>query len=380
MKAAEILKDGLIHKEKAERFAVKGWRLNDEEAEISQAGEELGNVPLFGGLIVSNEVSILGGDDRAGKTKFCMAMTAAMLEAREFIPGFECEIQEPIILVLDLELNANGNVKRNRSLWEKFKGRKRVYTLRPEYSEMDSGADDVGQILDVIEKAVNSTGAHLLIFDNILAWLGDGASNNDTTTKLYRGLKAIIERRNALGKSFSVLLLAHLTKSAQDRREESGAMAKSRKSDIRGSGGMQSTAAAVMELRESGASENQSVLIVFNTRHAKPENLSKHGKGYAFEVSHKPGDWKHEFLSVVDLSHHFGENQSAAPIEIKQASKIDASLAATIRHLHSKKESDNKIHKALKDSMGKDAPSRATVSAWMRAHGLEANGKQYAAK
>ena len=50
---------------------------------------------------------------------------------------------------------------------------------------MQHGADRVDYILNVIEEAVEASDIDLIVFDNILAWLGDKASDNDTTTRLF---------------------------------------------------------------------------------------------------------------------------------------------------------------------------------------------------
>ena len=193
----EILEHG---RKLAEAFTRPSWVPNDESRELEQAHKELENLPICGPILWSNEVHILGGDNRAGKTKFCVSLVSALVREEEFAPGFRCDIPEIRVLILDLELRSTNNVKRHAQLWEEFKGHKRIWTLRPRYSEMpNTEADRVESILQVIEEAVHASQIHLVVFDNILAWLGNKASENDTTQRLHDGFRVMIERRNNEG-------------------------------------------------------------------------------------------------------------------------------------------------------------------------------------
>ena len=123
--------------------------------------------------------------------------------------------------------------------------------------------------------------------------------------------------------------------------------------------------------------EDQAILIHFNTRHAKGENLAKHGKGYAFNVTHEPGDWAHEFLDVVELNNHFGKSFSQAPFELKKASELDNSLKKSIKNLHRKGLSNSAIEAKLHDTHGKGSPTRKTIAKLLAAEGLTANGTKF---
>jgi len=237
--------------------------------------------------------------------------------------------------------------------------------------------DRVDEILKAVESIVNAKNINVLLWDNVLAWLGDDVSDNKIYMKLYYGLKAIIERRNKEGHLLSFILVMHITKSAQDRREELDAAATSRRSDIRGAGAMQSTSASVMEIRQSGMDEEQAILIHFNTRHARGENLAKHGKGYAFNATHEPGDWTHEFLNIVELEYHFGKSLSQAPLEVRKAGALDNSSKQSIKNLHSKGLSNIAIEERLKETQGKGSPTRKTIAKLLAAEGLTANGKKF---
>ena len=96
---------------------------------------------------------------------------------------------------------------------------------------------------------------------------------------------------------------------------------------------MHSTSAVVM-VRPSNAVEDQTILIQYNTRHAKRVNLAEHGKGYAFQTSHADGNWTHTFLDIVDVHHHFGPNVGNAPVELVEAGKFDKSTIAQLKKLH----------------------------------------------
>lgn len=356
----------------------KGWIIHEAGEELEAASKTLENYQLVGSLVYANEVHILGGDDRSGKSKFAISILASMLRGKEIIPGFAMEANSPLACgVVDLELNAKTADKRHGKLLDEFKNQGRFYTIRPKASELTDVTDRVTAMLEMIEYAVNLTNINVLLFDNVLAWLGDDVSDNKIYMKLYYGLKAIIERRNNAGHICSLLLLMHITKSAQDRREDLGAAANSRRSDIRGAGAMQSTSASVMEIRQSGMDEEQAILIHYNTRHAKGENLAKHGRGYAFNVTHKPRDWAHEFIGVVELKNHFGKNFSQASTEVKNASRLDPSLAKAIKNLHSHGHSNSAIEKKIKEVYGKGSPDRKTVKKLLDASGLKTNGIQF---
>jgi len=372
----DVIQDGLA---RARAFTRPGWVLNDENGELQQAKEELENLSLCGPLLWSNEVHVLGGDNRAGKTKFCVSMVGALIRGVEFAPGFTCAIENIKVLILDLELRSTNNVKRHGQPWEEFKGHKRIWTLRPRYSEMQHDADRVEYILDVIEEAVEASDIDLIVFDNILAWLGDKASDNDTTTRLFEGFRALIERRNDKGRHVAVLLLAHLTKEAQKKRLNKSLALELTSADIRGSGGMHSTSAVVMELRPSNAVEDQTILIQFNARHAKRVNLAEHGKGYAFQTSHADGNWTHTFLDIVDLHHHFGPNVNNAPLEVAEASTFDKSTIAQLKKLHRDGLSYSAMEKTMRKRQPDVAINRKSIAEYFKGIGWTPNGKKFGA-
>ena len=80
MNKDDVIKDG---RARAQAFTRPGWVLNDEQAELQQAKEELENLSLCGPLLWSNEVHVLGGDNRAGKTKFCVSMVGALIRGEQ---------------------------------------------------------------------------------------------------------------------------------------------------------------------------------------------------------------------------------------------------------------------------------------------------------
>lgn len=376
MNKDDVIKDG---RARAQAFTRPGWVLNDEQAELQQAKEELENLSLCGPLLWSNEVHVLGGDNRAGKTKFCVSMVGALIRGYEFAPGFTCGIDNIKVLILDLELRSTNNVKRHGQLWQEFKGHKRIWTLRPRYSEMEHGADRVDYILNVIEEAVEASDIDLIVFDNILAWLGDKASDNDTTTRLFEGFRAMIERRNDKGRHVAVLLLAHLTKEAQKKRLNKSLALELTSADIRGSGGMHSTSAVVMELRPSNAVEDQTILIQYNTRHAKRVNLAEHGKGYAFQTSHADGNWTHTFLDIVDVHHHFGPNVSTAPIEVKQAGNFDASTVHQLQQLYRDGKGWAEMEKIMRKRQPDRPVNRKAIAEYFKNLGWAPNKKKFGA-
>lgn len=376
MTQAQIMQHG--RETLAEHSLPKGWTVHEASKELQTASTTLENYQLIGSLVYANEVHVLGGDDRAGKSKFAISMLASILRRKELIPGFHLEATSPIVCgLLDFELTAKTAEKRHGKLLKEYADKNLFYTIRPIASELAAVTDRVDEILKAIESIVNAKNLNVLLWDNVLAWLGDDVSDNKIYMKLYYGLKAIIERRNKEGHLLSFILVMHITKSAQDRREELGAAATSRRSDIRGAGAMQSTSASVMEIRQSGMDEDQAILIHFNTRHAKGENLAKHGKGYAFNVTHEPGDWAHEFLNVVELEYHFGKSLSQAPLEVKKAGELDNSLIQSIKNLHSKGLSNSQIQSGIQEIHGKGSPTRKTIAKLLAAEGLTANGKKF---
>lgn len=379
MTPAQIMQDG---RDELKRYKLPaGWVLNDESQELLQAQEELENLPVCGPILWSNEVHILGGDNRAGKTKFCVSLVSALVRKEEFAPGFICEIPQIRVLILDLELRSTNNVKRHARLWEEFKGHKRIWTLRPRYSEMPSTDEErVDTILSVIEDAVEASEIDLIVFDNILAWLGNKASDNDTTQRLHDGFRAMIERQNKKGRHLAVLLLAHLTKEAQKNRLKSEAPFEVNPADIRGSGGLQSGSAVVMELRPSQAAKEQTILMLHNTRHAKPENLAEHFKGYAFKTSHEVGNWSHSYLDIVDLKHHFGPNANAAPIEVKQAGNFDASTIDQLHQLHREGHSYSEMERIMRKRQPDRPVNRKAIGEYFRNKGWTPNKKQFGKK
>ena len=356
-----------------------GWVWNDEAAELAEAADQLDNVPLCGPFIYTNEVHIIGGDDKAGKTAFVVSLVRSIIKGEDFVPGYPTEVPGPNVGILDVELRAKNNIKRNGKLLEEFEGKRRVFMGRPNYRKLNIGNDRVQFILNEMRQRIVMFNLHLFVFDNIVAWLGDDASKNDVTTRLFEGIRAIIEERNEEGHHVSFILIAHLTKMAKDRRFGNGEE-KSRPSDIRGSGGLQSTAGAVMEVRTSQRDKNQSIVHLFNSRHIPPDNLADEGKGFAFHVIREPGKWRHEFLDIVDLDAHFGANakKSTAPVEVQQAAKIDPSLGALILSLNEKM-SANKIEKHLEEAYRGTpvkTPKRKAITAYVKACGAEPFGKK----
>ena len=360
MTPAQIMQDG--RETLAEHSLPKGWTVHEASKELQTASTTLENYQLIGSLVYANEVHVLGGDDRAGKSKFAISMLASILRRKELIPGFHLEATSPIVCgLLDFELTAKTAEKRHGKLLKEYADKNLFYTIRPIASELAAVTDRVDEILKAIESIVNAKNLNVLLWDNVLAWLGDDVSDNKIYMKLYYGLKAIIERRNKEGHFLSFILVMHITKSAQDRREELGAAATSRRSDIRGAGAMQSTSASVMEIRQSGMDEDQAILIHFNTRHAKGENLAKHGKGYAFNVTHEPGDWAHEFLNVVELEYHFGKNLSSAPADVQRAANTDDSLVKAILNLNARGMNNSEIKRKIESVHGKHTISRQRI-------------------
>lgn len=368
MNPAEIIKDG---QDELQQFKLPvGWVVNEAADTLAKAKTTLRDFQLLGAFMYANNVHILGGDDRAGKSKFAISMLASLLRKEELIPGVTVnEYNKPLVCgVLEFELTDDTQEQRHGKLYGEFAGKNRLYTIRIEADKAANVCDRVKHILDVIEAAVNLYNLDVVLWDNPMAWLGDDISKNEICSRLYWGLKAIIERRNKLGFILSFTLLMHLTKSAQDRREELGAVALSRKNDIRGGGALQSLSASVMELRQSGMDEEQAILIHFNTRHAKGENMASHGKGYAFNVTHTPGDWAHEFLEVVELKHHFGKNLSEAPADVQRAANTDASLVQAILNLNAKGKDNTEIKRTIESVYGK-AISRQRIIDVLKAHG-----------
>jgi len=369
MNPAEIIKDG---QEELQQFKLPpGWVINEAADTLAKAKTTLRDFQLLGAFMYANNVHILGGDDRAGKSKFAISMLASLLRKEELIPGVTVnEYNKPLVCgVLDFELSDDTQEQRHGKLYGEFADKNQLYTIRIQAEKAAEVSDRVQHILDVLEAAVNLYNLDVVLWDNVMAWLGDEVSKNEPASRLYWGLKAIIERRNKSGRILSFVLILHLTKDAQDRREEIGAVAQSRRSDIRGAGALQSLSASVMELRQSGMDEEQAILIHFNTRHAKGENMASHGKGYAFNVTHAPGDWAHEFLEVVDLQHHFGKSLSKAPADVQRAANTDASLVKAILNLNAKGKNNSQIKADIERVHGDNSISRQRIIDVLKAHG-----------
>lgn len=355
-----------------------GWIVSDEREELLRAETEPPALKLCGALAYTNEIAVIGGDDKSGKSKFIDSMIWAMLEGQPLAPDLMCEVPPEEIRAagLDLELTSSANVKRNKHKLEKFIGTGRYIKIRPDYSAQGEIKDRIQHIIEVI-RALAEQGRNVILWDNVMAWLGD-ISDNKEWVRLFQGLRSVIDDQRKKGKWLAIFCFVHLTKSAVDRRHKPGE-AISRKGDLRGAGAMQSLAGSVMEIRPSDVDESLSILHLFNTRHDKSEVDVAKKKGYGFRTDHTEGSWKHAFESIVHLPDHFGSNAGLAPNSVKDAGKISPEMQAQIRSLHHQGSSDNFIWKELKARAGGTNAKRGTypgkdaLTAWMRANGLESN-------
>jgi hypothetical protein len=379
---SSIIADALETSFKASYAMPPGWIVRDEAQELEQAKKEPRNLPLCGYLMWTNEVTVVGGDDRAGKTKFIDAWAWRALEGKEFIPGMDCAVPAHDLRIggLDFELTAGANATRNSKRLEKWRGTGRYVKLRPDYAEPDEpGKDLVDTMLEVIEAFVWTHNRNVILWDNVMAAIGD-ISDNATYIKLHKGLKAIIERRKKAGFWLAIIVFVHLTKNAQDRREEKGGDAMSRKSDFRGAGAMQITAGSVFEVRPSGSVENLALLILFNTRHGKALVQKDEGTAWAFQMDHTEGHWDMHYDHVACIKDHFGKTRhGTASVDVADAANIPREIQDQIISLHGKGWSINAIHKELKarvDTKGK-SPSRQAITTMLKARGLESNGKKF---
>lgn len=379
---ASILTMAREHIFKATYSIPAGWSMCDEQQEIENAKTEPPNLMLCGSLMWTNEYTVLGGDDKAGKSKFIEAWAWRALEGKEFIPGNSCEVPAKDLWIgcIDLELSSSANYKRHGKRLEKWKGTKRFLKIRPDFKTQDPKADPVDTLIELIEQFVWSTGRNVVIVDNLLAALGD-ISDNPTFIKFRTGLMRIIQERKEAGFWLAFVILIHLTKDAQSRRQEQHS-ANSRKADFRGAGAMQSLAGSVMEIRPSTSVDGLSLLIVFNTRHGDSEVNFDKGTAYAFKPDHTEGQWDMHFDHVAQIRDHFGKSKPQAPPAISEASKLGKGIEDQIVSLYGLGKSVNAIHKEMKAraGAGNSSPSRQSITEFLKATGREPNGRKFGAK
>lgn len=379
---ASILEMARQHVYKANYAMPKGWLVYDEAQELQAAATEPPNYSLCGPYIYANGYTVVGGDDKAGKTKFIEAWAWRALEGKEFIPGMPCEVdpKDLWIACLDFELSPSANAKRNGSRLEKWRGTGRYKKIRPDFKNQDPTADPVDALLEVIEHTALSLNRNVIIVDNILAAIGD-VSDNQTFLKLRHGLMRIIQERKEAGHWLTIILLIHLTKGAQDRRQEHDASI-SRKSDLRGAGAMQSMAESVMEVRRSSLVEGLTLVLLFGTRHTFAEVSFDRGTAHAFKTDHTVGKWDMHYDHVAQIVDHFGKSRPQAPHEVSEASKLGRDIENQIVSLYGMGKSDNAIHKELKQraGTGNPSPSRDSIATFLRATGRPSHGRKFGSK
>ena len=380
--AASILDMAREHVCKANYAMPKGWLVYDESQELKAAATEPPNYCLFGPYIYANEYTVVGGDDKAGKTKFIEAWAWRALEGKEFIPGMPCEVdpKDLWIACLDFELSPSANAKRNGSRLEKWEHTGRYKRIRPDFKNQDPTADPVDALLEIIRHTVFALGRNVIIVDNILAAIGD-VSDNLTFLRLRHGLMRIIQERKESGHWLSIILLIHLTKDAQGRRHERDARM-SRKSDLRGAGAMQSMAGSVMEVRQSSLVEGLTLVQLFNTRHTFAEVNFDRGTAHAFKADHTEGKWDMHYDHVAKIADHFGKAKPQAPHEVSEASNLGKHIEDQIVSLYGMGQSNNAIFKELKERAGTNnpSPSRDSIATFLRATGREPNGQKFGSK
>ena len=359
-------------------------------AEELNAGKKSKIHRLQGCLLYSNEYHILGGDDKAGKSTFAMAMALAAARGESIVPDQPNSAGPVRVGYFDWELSPEAFVERYGELLNDDELSNWFTVFRPKFRDEAWSLDDrIKVILQAIRERVIEHNLQLVVLDNPLAFLPDMSSNREFS-KFAEGLNAIIEEVKAMGRWVCFLLPVHLTKQAQDRRNNGNAKEQmSRKTDIRGAGAVSSLAAAVYEIRPSQVDPDKSLLMLWDTRHDRPD-FDTTKKAIAFRSIKEPGNWRLEYEGLEFISNHFGLNQGQTLNErqdnlqrIQGRVKILHSRGLTSRQIHSelkKEEVQNKRQQAeaigdpFDDSKVQAPIGLNTIGDLLRGWGLTPNG------
>lgn len=358
--------------ETSDAFIVRKVNAEMEEA------ERLGPIKqICGPLRYLGEYHLLGGDDKAGKSKFSWNMIRAAATGASMIPHLPNQAGPLRCGIWDYELSPPAFKDR----YEKHIKEQNldIYIARHNFRSARwasfKGIERAKAITDEIGNVVFKFGLQCICIDNPMAALSD-VSKTDEFRMFYEGMMAIRQEIMEAGDFFSYDLPMHLIKEAQGRRrrQKDEEDAFSQKTDIRGSGGVASLAGSVCEIRPSQFDPSIHLLEVYDTRHGDVE-IDKDKQAYAFRVSHAPGDWSYEYIGIEAKADHFGKGRKGP-----DPTATDNYLHTRIKALHGQGRTQREIYQAFKDETPdnqKCPVSVKSIGKYLRGWGLEPNGKQF---
>lgn len=357
-----------------EDVATDGLIIRSAKEHLEQAEKEPPIKLLCGSLVTTGEGHILGGDDRAGKSKFMWNLSRSIVLREQFMSDCTLEDVNMRIGIFDLELKPAHYKQRFKKQIEQedlqnLKIINRDWGNRKAWTK----GDHAEAIVDKIGNAVMRHGLHLMIVDNTTAVLGD-ISDNKEYRHYWEGLRYLQHEVTEGGGHFGYVNIGHLTKEAQGRRRKNrgGQEGYSLPQDIRGAGIAQSFAGSVMEIRPSSNVPNVSCLHHWNARNGALA-IDPYTQCYAFDTSHAIGDFSYHYRGIETNAQHFGDGASHMHDEDQHTKFWDSHMLK----LHSKGFSNNQIAKELKTLNHNTTPrgySKDGIARKLKGHGRNANG------
>lgn len=166
---------------------------------INKAKEEKPMKPLFSSFLFTGEINFLAGDTGAGKTLLAFQLADSISNGLSTLEQNN-ETEPLIVLYYDFELSNQSLLKRyaDYNFSENF--------LCPDINDILI-ANEGKFTIDIIRNGIESTGANIIVIDNISAIALKSTQDQDTALQLMKEIKML-----NIEKGITFIILAHTPK------------------------------------------------------------------------------------------------------------------------------------------------------------------------